>query len=360
MPSLCEKLNSNLLFKSCAAQKALDKECESYTHSIVKPLLDYVKQLTDAASQIESKDRMIKELSEKVAALQAYKDKDESYAVLFRDLQVSFKTQMDQMEARLIKTCEADKDEIRNLKSKKEIAENQLVFCHDELKKNKNFNEAALVEKNDTIEKLKKQAKSESDKLLEVERKLHQSLPNSCIPMAEYPGVHLIKVPDLPPFRVLCDSKVAGPGWTVVQQRINGKEEFFRDWVTYREGFGSFEGDFFLGLEKIYRLTKSQPHILYIHMEFFNGSTQNARYEQFGISGENDKYKLSTLENFSGSAGHDELFYHKNQMFSTFDSDNDIDKEENCAKTWHGAWWYRDCTRWYMTNCIPRRSIYHL
>lgn len=88
MPRLCKKLNSNFLFKSCAAQKALDKECESYTHSIVKPLLDSVKQLTDEASQIESKDRTIKELSEKVAALQAYKDRDESYAVLFRDLQV--------------------------------------------------------------------------------------------------------------------------------------------------------------------------------------------------------------------------------------------------------------------------------
>lgn len=305
-----------------------------------------MKQLTDEASQIESKDRTIKELSEKVAALQAYKDRDESYAVLFRDLQVSFKNQMDQMEARLIKTCETDKDEDKNLEFKKETAENQLTLCHDELKKNKNFNEAVLIEKNNTIEKLKKQAKSESDKLLEVEKKLQQSLPNSCIPMAEFPGVHPIKVPDLPPFNILCDSKVAGPGWTVVQQRINGKEEFFRNWVSYRDGFGSFEGDFFLGLEKIYRLTKIQPHVLYIHMELFNGSTQYARYEQFGISGENEKYKLSTLETFSGSVRHDELSYHKNQMFSTFDSDNDINNQKNCAKNWHGGWWYRDCTRW--------------
>lgn len=316
MPRLCKKLNSNLLFKSCAAQKALDKECESYTHSIVKPLLDYVKQLTDEASQIESKDRTIKELSEKVAALQAYKDRDESYAVLFRDLQVSFKNQMDQMEARLIKTCETDKDENKNLEFKKETAENQITLCHDELKNNI-INFAVPIEEND-----------------------------SCIPMAEFPGVHPIKVPDLPPFNILCDSEVAGPGWTVVQQRINGKEEFFRNWVSYRDGFGSFEGDFFLGLEKIYRLTKIQPHVLYIHMELFNGSTQYACYEQFGISGENEKYKLSILDTFSGSVRHDELSYHKNQMFSTFDSDNDIDNQKNCAKNWHGAWWYRDCTRW--------------
>lgn len=223
---------------------------------------------------------------------------------------------MDQMEARLIKTCETDKDENKNVELKKETAENQLIFCHDELKNNI-INFAVPIEEHD-----------------------------SCIPMAEFPGVHHIKVPDLPPFNILCDSKVAGPGWTVVQQRITGKEEFFRNWVSYRDGFGPFEGDFFLGLEKIYRLTKIQPHVLYIHMELFNGSTQYARYEQFGISGENEKYKLSTLDTFSGSVRHDELSYHKNQMFSTFDSDNDIHKQKNCAKNWHGAWWYRDCTRW--------------
>lgn len=314
--------------------------------------MDYVKQLTDEASQSESKDRMIKELSEKVSALQAYKDRDESSAVLFRDL----KNQMDQMEERLIKTFETDlnsrsstiqayKDDIKNIQFKKEAAENLLKFFQDEWKKSKNFNEAALNEKNSIIEKLKIQAKSESDKLLEIERKCNQNLPNSCIPLSAFPGVHPIQVPDLPPFKVLCDSKVAGLGWTVIQQRVNGKEDFFRDWVTYREGFGSFEGDFFLGLEKIYRLTKSQPHALHIHMEFFNGSTQNVSYEQFGISGENDKYKLSTLEKFSGRAGNNELFYHKNQMFSTFDSDNDISQEKNCANMWHGAWWYRDCAR---------------
>lgn len=319
---------------------------------MVKPLLDYVKQLTDEASQSESKDRTIKELSEKVSALQACKDRDESY----RDLQNKFKNQMDQMEVRLIKTFENDlnsrsstiqayKDEIKNLQFKKESAENQIKFFQDELKKSKNFNEVALNEKNSIIEKLKIQAKFESNKLLETERKCNENLPNSCIALSAFPGVHLIQVPDLPPFKVLCYSKVAGPGWTVIQQRINGKEDFFRNWVTYREGFGSFEGDFFLGLEKIYRLTKSQPHALYIHMEFFNGSTQYAHYEQFGISGENDKYKLTTLEKFSGSAGNNELFYHKNQMFSTFDSDNDIKKEENCANIWHGAWWYRDCAR---------------
>lgn len=69
-------------------------------------------------------------------------------------------------------------------------------------------------------------------------------------------------------FQVLCNSKIAGPGWTVIQQRMNGAENFYRNWASYRNGFGELRGgEFFLGLEKIHRLTAEQPHELYIYME---------------------------------------------------------------------------------------------
>lgn len=29
--------------------------------------------------------------------------------------------------------------------------------------------------------------------------------------------------------------------------------------------------------------------------------------------------------------------------FSTYDKDNDISNEENCAVVNYGAWWYKDC-----------------
>ncbi|KAH8410717.1 hypothetical protein KR222_000243, partial [Zaprionus bogoriensis] len=114
----------------------------------------------------------------------------------------------------------------------------------------------------------------------------------------------------------------AGPGWIVILQRVKGGEEFQRDWTTYRNGFGSFDGDFFFGLEKIYRLTTNQPHELYIHMERLNGSFIHARYDSFAISGEDEQYKLSTLGRFSGNAG-DYLAYSRNVKFTTFDRDND-------------------------------------
>ncbi|KAH8411189.1 hypothetical protein KR222_010055, partial [Zaprionus bogoriensis] len=159
------------------------------------------------------------------------------------------------------------------------------------------------------------------------------------------PSIHLIQVSKFLPFGVLCDSETAGSGWTIIQQRINGKEDFYRDWASYRDGFGSFEGDFFLGLEKIHRLTTDQPHKLYIHMEFFNGKIQHALYDKFAIAGEDDGFELISLSEISDGVQEDQLAYHVNEKFSTFDRDNDSWKNGSCAESFKGGWWYSDCAR---------------
>ncbi|KAH8402977.1 hypothetical protein KR222_001992 [Zaprionus bogoriensis] len=43
----------------------------------------------------------------------------------------------------------------------------------------------------------------------------------------------------------------------------------------------------------------------------------------------------------NGTAG-DSMAMQKGQKFSTFDNDND-QYAVNCAETFKGAWWYRDC-----------------
>ncbi|KAH8404472.1 hypothetical protein KR222_006105, partial [Zaprionus bogoriensis] len=159
--------------------------------------------------------------------------------------------------------------------------------------------------------------------------------PSSC--------THKVSLANVEPFLVLYSSEIAGPGWTVIQQRIDGREDFNRDWLAYRNGFGSFEADFFLGLEKIHQLTSSRPHELHIHMEMFNGSTFSAHYDYFSIAGEDDKYRLLKLGVFSGKT--DRLRYSEGQKFSTFDSDND-GWVGDCAKEYHGGWWYGACKDW--------------
>ncbi|XP_051858607.1 ficolin-2-like [Drosophila albomicans] len=130
-------------------------------------------------------------------------------------------------------------------------------------------------------------------------------------------------------FHVLCDSQLAGPGWIVIQQRVGGKESFNRDWATYRKGFGSFESDFFLGLEKLHRITSLQRFELYIHLVAQNESTYNIRYDDFKISDEDNGYALS-LGKFNGTIA-DSVKYSENMKFSTFDHDNDKVDNGNCA-----------------------------
>lgn len=154
--------------------------------------------------------------------------------------------------------------------------------------------------------------------------------------------LHNDKIPDFKTFPVLCID-----GWTIIQQRIDGKENFTRNWEDYKNGFGVFTGDFFLGLEKIHRLTNDQPHELIIHLEKFNGTNYYARYKNFKIAGEEDKYKLLSLGSFSGNSTWDGMKKLPGTQFSTIDSDNDAWMEGNCAKERQAGWWFRKCALRY-------------
>ncbi|XP_034105362.2 angiopoietin-related protein 2-like [Drosophila albomicans] len=159
--------------------------------------------------------------------------------------------------------------------------------------------------------------------------------------------IHSINVPDYDSFDVLFDNKTAEKDWTVIQQRVDGKENFFRDWNTYVAGFGSFEGDFFLGLEKIHRLTYSTRYQLLIRMEDFYGIIRYVGYDNFKVDGNETDYTLSSLGKYSGDKddqlrADDNLGWHEGMKFSTFDRDNDLWKDE-CAKSDRGGWWYNQC-----------------
>ncbi|XP_022805222.1 ryncolin-2-like [Stylophora pistillata] len=112
-------------------------------------------------------------------------------------------------------------------------------------------------------------------------------------------GVYTIKPDNMSSFEVYCDQTTTDEGWTVLQKRLDGSVDFYRYWDDYKYGFCDLNGEFWLGLDKIHRLTSEGNNMLRIDMEDFEENTRYAQYNMFGMTGENDKYRMS-YDSYSG------------------------------------------------------------
>ncbi|XP_035669065.1 angiopoietin-4-like [Branchiostoma floridae] len=85
-------------------------------------------------------------------------------------------------------------------------------------------------------------------------------------------GVHDIKPLGIDsPISVYCDQTTDGGGWTVIQRRFDGTLHFDRPYNDYKYGFGSANGEYWLGLESMYRLTSHNAYELYVELEDWEG-----------------------------------------------------------------------------------------
>ncbi|XP_050093328.1 ficolin-1-like [Anopheles aquasalis] len=169
--------------------------------------------------------------------------------------------------------------------------------------------------------------------------------PSSCKNVSSsVSGTYLIRLKnDSEPFEVYCEQKSFGGGWIVIQYRYDGSLDFYRGWNEYRDGFGDLNKEFWLGLEKIHQLTTSRKHELIVELKEFNGTYRYARYGEFGIGSDSEKYVLKKIDNYSGTAG-DGMSYTKFSKFSTKDRNNNWFYLD-CTKEHESAWWYYDCTQ---------------
>ena len=104
--------------------------------------------------------------------------------------------------------------------------------------------------------------------------------------------MHVIKPDNQSAFDVFCDQTTAGGGWTVFQKRIDGSVDFNLNLSDYKHGFGNLRGEFWLGLDRIHRLTSDNNSMLRVDMEDFEGKTAYAEYSSFGVRSEHEKYQL--------------------------------------------------------------------
>ena len=153
-------------------------------------------------------------------------------------------------------------------------------------------------------------------------------------------------------FVVYCDMTLLGGGWTVIQRRLNGDTEFDNKYAAYKNGFGDFAENFWLGLDKISRL--SQQDNLEGTMEVYFGmqaffeaayiaSSTYSRYSSFAVGTEADGYRLKISGHTSDSTAGDSMSSHNNQKFSAKDNDQDSHNSQHCARRHKGGWWYKNC-----------------
>uniref|UniRef100_A0A0B7A1B4 Fibrinogen C-terminal domain-containing protein n=1 Tax=Arion vulgaris TaxID=1028688 RepID=A0A0B7A1B4_9EUPU len=146
--------------------------------------------------------------------------------------------------------------------------------------------------------------------------------PNSCDTSIFESGQRIVSLePDdgLGPITVVCEGKEPGEMWTVIQKRFNGSVDFYRNFSQYENGFGSLDGEFWLGLKNIRRLLlqnedKNRLRIEITEMTSGNNFTKN--YHRFSLGPANG-YKLNVI-------GFDDLGYgmsfNSGYSFSTPDS----------------------------------------
>jgi len=136
----------------------------------------------------------------------------------------------------------------------------------------------------------------------------------------------------------------------LVRKEVGNPADYFdKTYAEYQAGF-SANGESWLGLDNLHRLTNQQDYKLKIIMTDFDGKKYVAVYDHFKV-GPPANYVL-TVGGFNDALSTlgDGMTRDNNGMkFSTKDRDQDR-SPGNCAQMYTGGWWYNHCTSAHLTG----------
>ncbi|XP_060608370.1 coadhesin-like isoform X2 [Ruditapes philippinarum] len=138
---------------------------------------------------------------------------------------------------------------------------------------------------------------------------------------------------------IYCDMDSGLGGWTVFQNRFDGSVNFTKNFKEYILGFGNNTGEFWLGLKYLEEMTAQGATELRIELTAADNTYAYEIFQNFHI-GDHPGYELH-IDKGTGKAGDTGtgLSFHNGKPFSTYDHDD----SKNCAKQYHGGWWYYNC-----------------
>ncbi|CDW57892.1 Fibrinogen C domain containing protein [Trichuris trichiura] len=179
--------------------------------------------------------------------------------------------------------------------------------------------------------------------------------------------------------KLFCDMTTQGGGWTVIQRRQNGRVSFQRAWSGYKNGFGSYDHEFWLGKQPFWMLlykvayravnmsalgfaevlkatadiyafcndiiseltnSLNRTYELLIQMVGNDGQSTTVKYNRFRIDPEDQFYRLRLGEMVEGSV--DSLRVSRDAPFGTYDRQKDGKAAVTCGAWFRSGWWYNN------------------
>ncbi|XP_008107539.1 angiopoietin-related protein 3 [Anolis carolinensis] len=152
-------------------------------------------------------------------------------------------------------------------------------------------------------------------------------------------GIYSINPRGSKAFNVYCEMKTES-SWTVIQNRSNGSQDFNQTWDDYINGFGNLDGEFWLGLHKMYSIVGHADYILRMELEDWRA---NKRYIEYTLTmgGPETDYAV-LLFRIAGNIPY-ALPEQKELKFLTEDHGNNTERNISCPESESGGWWYSGC-----------------